>query len=388
MLGRGTNVFKLYEAVDIQGHKSDPNKPHQIAFYDDGVGTSENQIKKIMGAAFGLGFSGNVRKLYRELVRVYAPGDRIFLFGFSRGAYTVRTLAAFIQYCGILKRDTFTSEELQNQIKRCWKEFEKVTFGQRSILDISKPPDNDEAQEKVRREIDGQRRARYKALIDEECAPYGEISIEFIGVWDTVAAVGTPFKELTQLLPFWFKDLKLGPLVNRAYHALSIDDERLTFLPELWEEDPRMEQVWFSGVHSNVGGGYPKHGMSLEALDWMMTKAASHDLRFIDTARDYVSTARDVHGKLYDSRAGLAAYYRWQPRDIFQLCKDRNIDTPKIHVSVFERIAQGTEGYAPGNIPFHCEIVSHYGWPETTILDDAQSLFSSAGAVSSPAKAV
>ena len=96
---RGTNVFKLYEAVDIQGHKYDQTLKPQVAFYDDGVGTSRLTPLKLIGGAFGFGFRKNVKDLYTELAHVYEPGDHIYLFGFSRGAYTVRALSGMIEYC-------------------------------------------------------------------------------------------------------------------------------------------------------------------------------------------------------------------------------------------------------------------------------------------------
>src|ERR1043166_4995570 len=94
--GRGTNVFKLFEAVDLNSHRTDPALDAQLAFYDDGVGSQGNVLLKAIGGAAGYGLARNVKKLYRELSRVYDPGDRIFLFGFSRGAFTVRTLAGMI----------------------------------------------------------------------------------------------------------------------------------------------------------------------------------------------------------------------------------------------------------------------------------------------------
>ena len=148
--------------------------------------------------------------------------------------------------------------------------------------------------------------------------------------------------------PIWFADNTLGPEVARACHALALDEERRTFHPELWNEqngaDNRVKQVWFSGVHSNVGGGYPKHGMSLVTLDWMMNKARQAGLRFIQTDLDFVHQHQDVHDKMYDSRSGLAVYYRWSPRDLSQLCMEHKIIAPKIHISVFERIANSTNG--------------------------------------------
>jgi uncharacterized protein (DUF2235 family) len=91
--GRGTNVFKLFEAVDLNGHRYDPTLTPQIAIYDDGVGTENFKPLKIFAGATGWGLSRNVKHLYKELARVYDPGDEIYMFGFSRGAFTVRTLA-------------------------------------------------------------------------------------------------------------------------------------------------------------------------------------------------------------------------------------------------------------------------------------------------------
>jgi uncharacterized protein (DUF2235 family) len=102
--GRGTNVFKLYEAVDFEGHRTDPNKIRQIGFYDDGVGTSRLKVLAALGGAFGIGLGRNVRQLYADLARVYEPGDGIFLFGFSRGAFTVRTLSGSLNLSQFVAR--------------------------------------------------------------------------------------------------------------------------------------------------------------------------------------------------------------------------------------------------------------------------------------------
>lgn len=102
--GRGTNVFKLYEAGDLEGHKTNRALTRQIAFYDDGVGTGRLRVWRLLSGALGWGLSRNVRQLYADLARTYDPGDQIFLFGFSRGAFTVRTLAGFMATCGIVDR--------------------------------------------------------------------------------------------------------------------------------------------------------------------------------------------------------------------------------------------------------------------------------------------
>ncbi len=367
---RGTNVFKLYEAVDIQGHKHDTTLKPQVAFYDDGVGTSRLAPLKLLTGAFGIGFSKNVRDLYTELVHVYEPGDHIYLFGFSRGAYTVRALSGLIQYCGILKNEELDNIPIDKRVKKCWKRFRKMAFkglGERikalwkRLLYKREPA----------RDLSPQSKKPYDAH---------QASIEFVGVWDTVGAVGMPFEELRGLFNFFypmrFSELKPSRCVNRACHALSIDDDRRTFKPELWDQagasPNQVDQVWFAGVHSNVGGGYVKHGMSLVALDWMMAEAERCGLRFIERDREYVHTHQDVHDELYDARAGLGVYYRWEPRDIARFCKDHSIDLPKIHVSVFERIANSTDGYAPINIPERLQVVGTGGarpWPTPKSLE-------------------
>ena len=125
---RGTNVFKLYEAIDIQGHKYDQSLTPQVAFYDDGVGTSSLAPVKLIGGAFGYGLRKNVKDLYTELIHVYEPGDHIFLFGFSRGAYTVRALSGLIQYCGILDLKKVDHEVLTNRVNECWTAFRREAF--------------------------------------------------------------------------------------------------------------------------------------------------------------------------------------------------------------------------------------------------------------------
>jgi hypothetical protein len=148
--------------------------------------------------------------------------------------------------------------------------------------------------------------------------------------------------------------------VERACHALAIDDERHSFHPLLWEhghgDAARIEQVWFAGAHSNVGGGYPKHGLSLVALDWMLRRAEDAGLRVLGWDREFYRLHTNVDDKLYDPRAGLGVFYRWKPRDLAALCADHDV-RPAVHLSVLERVAHGTEDYAPGNLPPTASVV-------------------------------
>jgi hypothetical protein len=335
--GRGTNVFKLFEAIDLNGHRSDPTLTVQIGIYDDGVGTEQFKPLKIFAGATGFGLARNVRHLYKALVRVYDEGDRIFLFGFSRGAFTVRTLAGMIVNCGILANDRLpTTGALDSAVRQAYR-----VYRQRYRTKLARSLGLGADQALIKKFED-----RYKR--------YRGVRIGFIGVWDTVDAVGLPFSinEFVNVTihQFKFPDPKLNSAVEYACQALSIDDQRRTFAPVLWADDPRIEQVWFAGAHSNVGGGYPKQGMSLVTLDWMLQKA--HDrsgLRLLTSDRLFCREHANVDDKLYDPRAGLGIFYRWLPRDMVKLCEKAGAK-PVVHLTVMERIARRTEDYAPGNL--------------------------------------
>ncbi|TMA10943.1 MAG: DUF2235 domain-containing protein [Deltaproteobacteria bacterium] len=360
--GRGTNVFKLYEAVDQAGHRFTPGLTPQVALYHDGVGTESVKWFRLLTGATGWGLSRNVKQLYGELARVYAPGDKIFLFGFSRGAFTVRTLAGLIHACGVLDLSKYdTNAAFDDGVEAAYREYRQHYNSWLTRL-FHKT-----------QKLDGKRlaelRQKFSVAIPEfeDEKKHGKL-IEFMGVWDTVDAVGLPIAAAEfvnrVIYAYKFPDRTLSTSVAHACHALALDEERENFKPVLWNEsittDPqRIEQVWFAGVHSNVGGGYPRQGMSLVALDWIMAKAeaAPHHLRFVAAERQMYRYHADVDDKLYDSRAGVGVFYRWLPRNVQQLCAENGI-TPKVHRSVFERIARNTEGYAPGSIPSDPEVIS------------------------------
>lgn len=406
MKGRGTNVWKLYEAVDLTAHRWQQGGgggkilgKEQIAFYDDGVGSQQNKVMKIIGGAFGYGLKRNIRDLYKSLCRAYRPGDDIYIFGFSRGAYTARVLAGLILSCGILRHNAWrTDDDLDELSKQAYKNFRShfklgTTTGRKAyvarrkvtkeVLELERASKEEsksfkqkiqELEKEAVRAEQAAKAAREKAdaktdafrreysISDNVHAPDGLVSIKFIGVWDTVAAVGLPFAEISNfwnrfVYPFMFPDYLLSPRVEKGCHAVSIDDERRTFHPMMWDERQQdestsnhVEQVWFPGVHSNVGGGYPKQGISLVALDWMMQRAEEMGLKFINSERNRYRHLQNVHDKLYDSRSGLAVYYRYRPRRIDSICQKLGIK-PTIHVSALERIALGTQDYAPGNLP-------------------------------------
>jgi hypothetical protein len=350
-----TNVWRLYDALDL--HRND-----QIAFYDDGVGSQEFILFKLLGGAFGWGLKRNVLQLYQFLCRNYEPGDRIYLFGFSRGAFTIRLLAGMINYCGIYKNNKYEEnheEQLEKVAKDNYNAF-RSKFKKGWLTQLIR-----------------------KFTGKTEPHPSGEEKdIEFVGVWDTVDAYGLPMDWMAELFnqfiyPLRFPDFQLPDNVKKACHALSVDDERKTFHPVLWDErdeSERLEQVWFPGVHSDVGGGYPKYNLALISLDWMISKVEENaegnrpGLYFIDHCRKEIHCHSDWNGAQHESRSILGTYYRYSPRDIHKICtaadKKWRIDLPKIHRSVFKRISENAVPYAPTGIPKAYSIVSTRNSPE------------------------
>ena len=364
-----TNVWRLYEALDL-------SKPDvQIAFYDDGVGSQEFLPVKLLAGAFGLGVARNVLELYAVLCRTYRPGDRIYLFGFSRGAFTVRMLAGFVSSCGLVRSNNDT--ELRREARRRFRTYRlrhKRGYLYRWVLT-------------VRQVLSGAKREE-----NAQCRP----CIEFIGAWDTVDGYGFPVYELNAIWgdlvwPLRFVNQRLPRNVKRACHALSIDEERTSFRPTLWDETPvgdedekrqsctepvptegtehkppRIEQIWFAGVHGDVGGGYPKSTLALVTLDWMISKvetssAGRAGLLFLPPLRDEYRRRANCHGVQHDSRSGLRAYYRYEPRNIRRLCLAAGMREAKVHRTALERIQKKVAPYAPTALPTDYQVVDSTG---------------------------
>jgi len=365
---RGTNVFRLYEALDLHQHEKDPLLDRQLAFYDDGVGTQSNPIARFLGNAFGYGLARNVRELYASLCEVWEPGDRIYLFGFSRGAYTARYLAALIATCGVVQiKPAKCGEQSHAELEKAALAMFELFRAQFRRLGWFRRKKSEAAAQKER----DARKAKIDALVAKGCWIHHEAPIAFVGVWDTVDAYGFPADWIASLVnqfvfPFRFPDFELDPKVARGCHAIALDDERKSFRPSLWDErredpaKPRIEQVWFAGVHSNVGGGYPKQGLALESLCWMIDRAKEAGLRFVDEETRYFHDRRDPADKLYDSRAGMAVYYSYEPRDVGRRSREslRKGDKPRIHLGAIERIALRADGYGPLGLPQDVAVVT------------------------------
>jgi uncharacterized protein (DUF2235 family) len=267
-----TNVRKL--ALAVTPH--DAGGVAQHVFHDKGVGTGT--LDHLRGGALGVGLSRTVQDAYMFLVEHHDPGDEVFLFGFSRGAYTARSTAGLIRNSGLLTRENAGKLDDAYELYR-------------DRSDASHP-----------RSAEAQ---RFRSSFSRE------IRVRCLGVWDTVGALGIPdLAGVHEISDRWeFHDVTLSTFVDSAFQALAIDERRKPFEPTLWEQQPHavnqtLEQVWFTGVHSNVGGGYRDGGLSDVALRWMMRKAAGCGLAF----RSLDATlAPDPLGEIRDS---MTWYYR------------------------------------------------------------------------------
>lgn len=252
-IANDTNVRKLYCAL--------VDRPDQMRYYDSGVGTNGTPIDHFRGGAMGEGLFQKVQDGYEYLAYVWDPGDEIYIFGFSRGAYTARSLGGMIAGFGVPNKN-----------------FDNTTV-QRIFS--------------AYRQTNPALRASMKAALNEEYA-LAEAHVRMVGVWDTVGSLGVPglLFRFFQHRKYGFLDTQLHPCIQNAYHAVCIDERRVSFQPTLWTnpdgspraKDEQVEQVWFSGVHCDIGGGYNDCQLSEIALGWMMKKAIHCGLVFSDEA--------------------------------------------------------------------------------------------------------
>jgi len=296
--GLATNVLQM-----ARGIKPMAGSDEQVAFYDWGVGTDR---KKIAGGITGAGIDKNILDCYRFIVHNYQQGDKLFFFGFSRGAYTVRSLAGFIRNCGLLKR------QFADQIPAAYKLYRKRAKATGPNAPLA---------QKFRTDF---------AVAD--ITP-----IEFIGVWDTVGALGIP-------VPFWgtlgereflFHDTEPSKIIEHARHAVAIDENRVDFEPTMWSDKPGsdLKQLWFSGVHSDIGGGYKESGLSHLASQWISNEAIKFGLQF---EPHFLNTLKpDPKDKQHNERKGIYRARKELVREI----------TGPLHISVKTRWDLNVDNY-------------------------------------------
>jgi uncharacterized protein (DUF2235 family) len=388
-----SNVLKFYRCL----RKTPKTLPRQLVFYDPGVGTlaRQNPWRKMMqdfdaifGLATGYGLDDKVLQSYLFLVRNYEPGDQIYLLGFSRGAYTVRVLAGLIHKVGLLAPEQVN---LAGSGLTAYKRFGNTP------------------RQSTRNEIGGDRDESAPVNRDDEAAQFARITstswplVRFVGVWDTVASVIVPRPDRFYLPSLEELAFTLGnPSVQTFRHAISIDERRAMFRLKKWDEPQTfavnrfndsgataqdVKQVWFSGAHADVGGGYPESesGLSKFPLLWMIEEAISAGLHFNTRTINQLAwgdprkgspfryVAPDQEAILHNSLRGAwwllevlpksAQYKEWTERHSFlgrylPLAEPRPIpEGALLHESALLRCGNPKMNYRPVNLPTRFETV-------------------------------
>jgi uncharacterized protein (DUF2235 family) len=304
---RQTNVAKLAEAVLPVA----PDGVPQVVCHLDGVGSGRGTgrlaraLDRTLGGALGLGLEATLLEAYRFLVFAYAPGDDVQLYGFSRGAYTARSLAGLIRTCGILERAHAEAIPAALALYRA--------------RDAAAGPDGAAARAFRARHaahlVTGPGEAAWRAAAG---LPAGRpLGVGYLGVWDTVGALGVPAHlwlaaRLNRGLGF--HDTALSPIVAAARHAVAIDERRRSFPPTLWDNLEALNaaaageayaQRWFPGDHGSVGGGGRASALSNDALLWVAEGGAAAGLALDPAALAEWARGRDWRGPLEARRPGL-----------------------------------------------------------------------------------
>jgi len=308
---RPTNVTKVARAVLARSGNID-----QIVVYRDGIGTGRG-LDRWTGGAFGDGIEQNIRELYRSIAYNYVEGDELYLFGFSRGAFTVRSLIGFMNAAGLLaKRDDYWVPELygcyEQGLRPGSDQWEKMMHG-----------------------------------LQAEVQPCP--NIRFVGVWDTVGALGAPgfLGQVFNRKKYAYHDVGLNVHVERAYHALAIDEHRRPFAPSIWDRPLGwagvLEQAWFAGAHSDVGGSETPDGLANQALHWLVERATALGLGVDEQYLKFFTPCYD--GELHDSMTAM--YFAMVPitRGIGE-----HDAAERPHQSPLDRLADSNCNYKPKNL--------------------------------------
>jgi len=347
---RNSNVVKLYRVLDLD----DPSR--QIAYYHGGLGTMGSPAAltvlscawtKFLGLAFGYGLTRDIGDAYAYLMDTYMPGDRVYLFGFSRGAYTVRALSSLLYMFGLVRPENF------NLIPYATELLKKEAKNRFEVA------------------------AQFKETFSRSCPTH------FIGVWDTVSSVGWITNQVR--LPYTAHN----PEIRHGRHAVSIDERRCFFRTNLWSQpaaDQDIKQVWFAGVHSDVGGGYAEKesGLSKLAFEWMLREAAAQQLQVKDARVQEVLgraggdwSQPDPTAKLHDS---LFEDGWWLLEPLPHKFTDMSVKPPQsrwriplgrrrrmpagslVHASAFQR-RQQDPSYKPSNLVADAREEPWTPWP-------------------------
>lgn len=277
-----TNIVRISRVITP---RSEDGKIHQIVYYDSGVGT-DGKGDAISGGVYGAGMDKNVLDAFAFLVNNYEPADKLYFFGFSRGAYTVRSLVGLINNAGLLKKEHAAKLSEAYALYRS--------------LDPLDHPHGTNAEE-------------FRRMYSRE------VSIHFLGVFDTVGALGVPLTILDSYNAkrYSFHDTTLSRIIKNAYHAVAVDEKRHDFFPTLWhaKEGTHSEQRWFPGAHSDVGGGYgDSHALSDLSLRWMLSKA--HECGLDYSLSNYAEFSPSATGTIHNSYTSLSKLLGYHTRHV------------------------------------------------------------------------
>lgn len=311
---RPSNVTKIARAILARA----PDGVDQVVYYHDGIGTEGGAVDRVTDGAFGHGMEDNIRTLYRFIVYNHEPGDQLFFFGFSRGAFTVRSLAGFMNFVGLIEKD---DDYYVPDLYGC--------YGK------GKGPGTPEWKQ-----------AFHKIKTVRPCPP-----IQMIGVWDTVGALGAPgvMGRVFNGRKYDYHQIGLFPTIQNAYHALAIDEQRRPFAADLWEKvagwNGKIQQAWFAGVHTNIGGGYTVDGLANEALHWLVEKAEGLGLA---VESDYLAHFEPHFTSVL--RDSMSVKYR-----LMGGAKARTIGAYRnagecVHQSAIDRAHHAASSYDPSNL--------------------------------------
>lgn len=312
-----TNVVKLSRALK----QASDGGEEQLVYYDQGVGTGWWAKKAVEGLS-GAGISQNIKEAYRFLASKYNQGDEIYCFGFSRGAFTVRSLCGFIHTCGLLN---LKGEEEDGDLL-----VDK-------IYDLYRSTRPDEDKEEIRN--------CYK----KDCHT-GPVKIKFLGVWDTVGALGIPIGNISFE---WNKHHNISNFketVENAYHAVALDEFRRAFKPDLLDPsnvENTLVQKWFSGSHSNIGGGYADEGLSDITLKRMIDHLKGNfGLEFNE---QFIKNNNNINPSYFrELRNSRTGFYKLA-KPYLRLNNKKKIGSEDLDESVLHRMLDPTTGYAPQN---------------------------------------
>jgi uncharacterized protein (DUF2235 family) len=312
------------------------------------VGDSNNQLVKLLGGAFGAGIITRIARGYTFVSRNYDPGDAIYLIGFSRGAYTARALAGMIAAQGLLDRtkvDSRDGVESYRAASAAWEQYRRPRI----------PVSWASAHDDTMRDMPG--------FVQENVAEMltGPVRVHTVGVWDTVGALGIPLYDNRdrRIDAFQFCDTKLNERVDKAFHAVSIDEMRSDFRPTLWDTRQGITQMLFPGAHADVGGGYPMVGGESDlahlALEWMHDQLAADGVRM-----------KGAYPAQYKGSAAGGSHQPWlnapwtSRKPAWRELQDWAQRSMSLHPSIDQRKAlaggvrlypgAGTQPYAPGSI--------------------------------------